>query len=216
MGASDLFHRLHAAFKKAEDALHSLGIEAGGVDTAAVNELRYAGRHLLNGLVSDDSNEQDEQLQRAKRHCERAIYEAYDSAIFYHFAQYDQFKADYRMVAISDVIPNFVNIEKTMNDARDFLEDARRDSDNREGYYQKAAETHGDVSEASKTLATAREELNKKVNHHNDEVANYERSRRDAAQARAATETGRNQTIKITIIVAAVTAITNIASRFFL
>ena len=216
MDASDRFHRLHAAYKKAEDALHSLGIEAGGVDTAAVNELRYAGRHLLNGLVSDDSNEQDENLQRAKRHCERAIYEAYDSAIFYHFAQYDQFKIDYRMVVISDVIPNFVNIEKTMKDARDFLEDARRDSDNRENYYLKAAEKHGDVSEASKTLAIAREELNKKVNLHNDQVADFERSRRDTEQARAAAETGRKQTIKLTIIVATVTAIVNIAARYWL
>ena len=121
MDASDRYHGLHAAYKKAEDALHSLGIEAGGVDTAAVNELRYAGRHLLNGLVSDDPDDQDEQFLRSRRHCERALYEAYDSAIYYHFAQYDQFKADYRRIVISDVIPNFVSIEKTMKEARDFL-----------------------------------------------------------------------------------------------
>lgn len=113
MDASDRLHGLHAAYKKAEDALHSLGIEAGGVDTAAVNELRYAGRHLLNGLVSDDPDDRDEQLLRSRRHCERALYEAHDSAIYYHFAQYDQFKADYRRIVISDVIPNFVSIEKT-------------------------------------------------------------------------------------------------------
>ena len=215
MDASDRFHGLHAAYKKAEDALHSLGIESGGVDTAAVNELRYAGRHLLNGLVSDDPNDQSEQLQRSMRHCERAIYEAYDSAIFYHFAQYDQFKDDYRRIVISDVIPDFVGIEITMKDARDFLEDARRNSDNREDYYRIAAEKHADVSEASKTLAAAREELNKKVRQHNEDVASSERSRLETAQAQAAAETGRKQTTIISIIVAAVTALVNIAARFW-
>ena len=215
MDASDRFHGLHAAYKKAEDALHSLGIEAGGVDTAAVNELRYAGRHLLNGLVSDDPDDQAEQFLRSRRHCERALYEAYDSAIYYHFAQYDQFKADYRRIVISDVIPDFVSIEKTMKEARDFLDDARRDSDNREDYYRKAAEKHANVSEASKTLEAAREELNKKVNQHNEDVAKFERSRLETAQAQAAAETGRKQTIKITIIVAVVTAIINIAAGYW-
>ena len=32
-------------YKRAEDLIHSLGIETGeGIDTTAINELRYAGR----------------------------------------------------------------------------------------------------------------------------------------------------------------------------
>ena len=74
MDASGQYRRLLLAYKKAEDTIHSLGIETDeGIDTAAVNELRYAGRHLLDGLNTQDSDELDKQLRRAEDHCERAL-----------------------------------------------------------------------------------------------------------------------------------------------
>ena len=45
---------LKLAYKKAEDALHSLGIDGSGADIASVNELRYAGNHLLQALTASD------------------------------------------------------------------------------------------------------------------------------------------------------------------
>lgn len=40
--------RLLSAYRRAEDVLHSLGIETGeGIDTTAVNELRYVGRQTV-------------------------------------------------------------------------------------------------------------------------------------------------------------------------
>ena len=72
------------AYKKAEDAIHALGLDGEGVDTAAINELRYAGYHVLRAITTGDTERQTEELSRAQRHCERAFYEAYDGAVFYY------------------------------------------------------------------------------------------------------------------------------------
>ena len=206
---------LHQAYKEAEDALHSLGIVADGVDTAAVNELRYAGRHILDGLIAEGEQEREEQFQRAYRHCERAVYEAYDSAIFYHFDQFDQFKDDYRMIVVSEVVSGFVDIEKTMREARGFLEEARRNSESRADYYRRAIEWYRRVSEAWGTLSAAREELNKKVDQHNEKLAQAELARQEAAKAEADAEMGRKQAIKFSVVIALVTIAVNFALGLF-
>ncbi len=58
MDVSDRHKELLCVYKRAEDLIHSLGIETGeGIDTTAINELRYAGRHVLNGLNETDVEE---------------------------------------------------------------------------------------------------------------------------------------------------------------
>ena len=126
MDFADEHKRLLGAYKKAEDLLHSLGIETGeGIDTTAVNELRYAGRHVLNGLNATDPEEREREFRRAEDHCERALYETYDNAIFFYFRSFDQFKSDYARIPITETVPNFIDIETSMLEARKFLETAR-------------------------------------------------------------------------------------------
>ena len=47
----------------------------------AVNELRYAGQHLLMAETAENGEEMDKHLSRAARHCERARYDAKESTI---------------------------------------------------------------------------------------------------------------------------------------
>ncbi len=47
----------------------------------AVNELRYAGQHLLMAETSENEDEREKHLSRAERHCERARYDAKESTI---------------------------------------------------------------------------------------------------------------------------------------
>lgn len=91
---------LRAAYKKAEDAIHELGIEVDGADLAAVNELRYAGNHILRSLTTTDSSKRSEELDKAQRHCERAVYDAYDSAIYFHLSRFNQFRDRYADMVI--------------------------------------------------------------------------------------------------------------------
>lgn len=212
MDAVDEYRHLLDVYKKAEDLLHSLGIETGeGIDTTAVNELRYAGRHVLNGLNAKDSEERSREFRRAEDHCERALYEAYDSAIFFYFRSFDQFKADYARIPITDTIPDFVDISTAMLEARKFLERARREEERREAYYQQAATQHDTVSKGWNRLAAARDELNKVVKAFNQSLENEATRNAEAARTNAEAERGRKLTARMSLIVAGVTAVVNLA-----
>lgn len=211
MGSADEYGRLLAAYKKAEDLLHSLGIETGeGIDTTAINELRYAGRHVLNGLNAADVDDRSREFRRAEDHCERALYEAYDSAIFFYFRSFDQFKEDYARVPIGDTIPDSIDIEASMREARKFLETARRDETKRAAYYEQAATQHQAVSAAWNRLDAARGELNKAVESFNRTLANEAEKNAEAARANAAAASGRKVAVRVSWIVGAVTVIVNV------
>ncbi len=47
----------------------------------AVNELRYAGQHVLMAETAEGEDERAKHLMRAERHCERARYDAKESTI---------------------------------------------------------------------------------------------------------------------------------------
>ena len=71
----------------------------------AINELRYAGYHLVQFLKDNDRNGS---LEKAKNHCKRAIYDASECGIVYCLERIDQFKDDYRLVEVAPVIPLYI------------------------------------------------------------------------------------------------------------
>lgn len=153
--------RLRAVYKRAEDAIHELGIEGDGVDTLAINELRYAGNHILRSLTATNETTRVEELDRAFAHCQRALYEAYDSALFYQLRRFQKFRDDYRRTSISDVVPNYIQLSKEMMRGKALLERAREESSNREDYYEEAKGIYASMAEVADTLDSARDELNK-------------------------------------------------------
>lgn len=205
------FDKLRSSYKKAEDLLHTLGVNTQ-IDTSAVNELRYAGRHILDALVATDRAEEHKQLTRAEAHCERAVYDAYDGAIFFHLRNFRTFLNDYKNVVIAEVIPDFVETMRRMEEAEQFLATARSAGDDRSQYYGKAEETYRWVANATKTLTAARPELNKLIAAYNEGIeraresaSTTEVAKAQAAQAEANAVRGRRHTM----IVAGVTALIN-------
>lgn len=211
MDVADDHKHLLLVYKKAEDLLHSLGIETGeGIDTTAVNELRYAGRHVLNGLNATDPEEREREFRRAEDHCERALYEAYDNAIFFYFRSFDQFKTDYARIPITETVPDFIDIETSMLEARKFLETARREEEKREAYYEQAMDQHETVSKAWTRLEAARGELNKVVEAFNRSLENEAKQNAEAARANEAAVSGQKTALRMGWIVGGVTAAVNL------
>ena len=67
MDAKDQYGQLRQAYKKAEDAIHNLGVEGVGADVVAINELaEFSGEmHGRFGtLVPVDTNRDDSPLAR--------------------------------------------------------------------------------------------------------------------------------------------------------
>ncbi|MGN0846596.1 MAG: hypothetical protein ACI4RA_04335, partial [Kiritimatiellia bacterium] len=72
---------LRKRFSEAEEAIKRY--ERIGLDNlvSAVNELRYAGDHLLVADTTEDADVRETALLRAERHCIRARYDAIESTI---------------------------------------------------------------------------------------------------------------------------------------
>lgn len=92
-----LFRRAERAIKRAERLTHAL-------PTAAVNQLRYAGRHLLQA----DSDASGEALRKAANHCVRAWYDAFDAILLRHLEAIARFEdSGFPRDAILHYYPNY-------------------------------------------------------------------------------------------------------------
>ena len=72
---------VRSLYSKAEAAIKLY--ERIGLDnlTIPLNELRYAGQHILRAETEANAEESKEDLFKAYRHCERALYDAKEATI---------------------------------------------------------------------------------------------------------------------------------------
>lgn len=67
---------LRRLYETADGFAREVGEFRSEVPIPAHNELRYAGHHLLQSLDNDGTVADEDQLRKARNHCERAMYEA--------------------------------------------------------------------------------------------------------------------------------------------
>ena len=131
----------------------------------AMNEMRYAGHHLLRALGDDGSIVDMEQLRKAMSHCHRAQYEAAESGISFVLEKIRQFKEDYKSVVISECVKNYGDIIAAVRQAQKLLPGARSvegpDGKGRFPDPAKYMEIFRDLREKWFMLENSREELAK-------------------------------------------------------
>lgn len=81
-------------YNTAESDLKNIGRVEQELLITAVNQLRYAGQHLLRALDSDDVDRIRSELDAAKRHCQRAIYDVNDSGAQFYLEMIDRFSVE--------------------------------------------------------------------------------------------------------------------------
>lgn len=99
--SADDWTRLRRLFKDAEDATHEAETLHADLPIAAVNQLRYAGQHILAAQTAEDAASAREDFLRAERHCQRALFDAYDSVAVFLLAEIAQFRRDYKAIIIA-------------------------------------------------------------------------------------------------------------------
>lgn len=151
---------LQRLWKKAEDKLKEVERISEGVVIPSVNELRYAGYHLLKYLR--DGSKED--LTKAQSHCQRALFDSHEFHIGLNLARIHKFEDDYRVVEVSPVIQNYPDLQVTAETARTFLAThSKGEHSSKEDHYEEA-EAHALKLEAvNATLTAARPEMNKKL-----------------------------------------------------
>lgn len=94
-------------FSLAEQYAKEVEFLSSAVQVPAINELRYAGQHILKALVKDDDEEADAELGKAKGHCQRAMYEAVEAGIMFCLDAIKAFQEEHRHLVVTEVIPDY-------------------------------------------------------------------------------------------------------------
>ncbi len=151
-------------------------VELQGLFIPAVNELRYAGKHLSDYIVSKSIDD----LHKAYPHCIRAKHDAYDCLIQYYLSDFILFCKQYELIVIGDVVPEYRDYKQQVKEilgrngrnaeAQGGYEEKKSDSDGNKGAVDEL-EKSADIREADcktlkkicDTLDSYRDDLNAKL-----------------------------------------------------
>lgn len=129
----------------------------------AVNELRCAAYHAILANDSTDSVEKEEEFTSAKKHCERASFDALEAQIQYLIGLCDIFQDDYRLIDdIGEVIKNYQEDCLVLDSIIDETP-ARSDYEHREDYWEVLERHLEQLKPICKRWKIGRQELNKKL-----------------------------------------------------
>ncbi len=118
-------------FKKAESAIKTCEYVSLQLNFPAINELRYAGRHLAEAVSANNESYIEEHLRKAESHCFRAIFDAYDVATLHLIDKVNSIVTQNPVLINKDKSSpeEISNLLAQFNKARSILLDARTNSD---------------------------------------------------------------------------------------
>ena len=155
---------LQALFAKAEARCKKVEVEmqfGGAPVIPAINELRYAGQHIIEACNSEDPTFQAMQINKAKNHCARAIYDATEAAILLSKAQFEEFKIKYSEIIIGSIVTNYSSYLQTYGELKQLIGSRRSDESKVEHYEQLVVA--GDAMDLAMIALTEHEEELKKA-----------------------------------------------------
>lgn len=126
-----------------------------------INELRYAGSHLSRYFLEKDTIRIEEEIAKAKNHCERVVFDAYEIMLNYYLDNFIHFGEQYAVTSLTDIIPDYLASRKTVREARDFVEKHTR-KEERVCYCIQAREHLEKLKTLWEVYDDAREEIFKK------------------------------------------------------
>lgn len=150
------FAALKMLYDAAEADIKKAEIFQGQLSIPAVNELRYAGQHLLRYLVDPHPD----QLLSAQKHCLRARYDAAEGPILYFLKRIEEFQYRYADQVIPEVVPGYVDLMVTTEGIKQQIFGISKES--REEYAALAGGYIDQLARINHTLEIAAVELNKR------------------------------------------------------
>jgi hypothetical protein len=129
----------------------------------AINELRNAGKHLIDALTDDGAVRSQDDLAAGTAHCRRACYEAYEAGILAGMEIIEKFKSDYATVTVGDVIPDYTDILYKAQAAQKSVEVGRHPEFDRTQDHATRMAAFRELRACAERLMIGREEMNKKV-----------------------------------------------------
>lgn len=146
-------------------------VEEAGIP--AINEMRYAGYHLLGALGDGGHIENVQELAKARNHAMRASYEAGEAGILCALDLISAFKTDYQNIEVAPVIPHYTQVLRDAQAAQQRVIAERDHGDDRDIDYAEFIATFQTLKGHCGTLDVAREELNKTVKRERREARRF-------------------------------------------
>lgn len=157
-----LFDEAEAKVKEVEQLSSDLSIPS-------INELRYVGYHLTKALCQQTDDTISSDLDKAERHCKRAIYDAVEIGVIYLLEKIQEFQQDYgHRVEIITVIPNYIDLCANAHDTREFISHIKENCEkDRDRYYKECQPHYITLKDIYRKLDLARPEINKHITENN-------------------------------------------------
>ena len=127
-------------FREVKEVLKKIEVYTGKFFLPANNELRYATKHLLEGIIAKDQDARDEAFKKYKRHLTRVKYDVIDYGIVFYetriLALYDYYYKDLSLAnsAIDSFQETIVEFEKIKEERKNIY---KTHYSNREEYFLK-------------------------------------------------------------------------------
>lgn len=155
------FAEIQDLYDTAERFIKEVELCRESVPFPAINQLRYAGHHLLKGLVSGDSQGLTDELGDVTDHCHRAMYEAADAGLIYLFRLLQKFRTDFKDVSITTVVPEYTAILLTAREAKELLFQGRLKRKSPKEQVEQYMAKFRELRAGTDKLEASRDELNK-------------------------------------------------------
>ena len=188
--------RLHQLYSDAEQRIKVVEFRAmAKLPIGCVNELRYAGHHVLNYLLENKESEWDE----ATVHCSRALYDACELEALYYLTSFKAFKLQFKDMAIAEVIAPYLTWQQVHTDTMEFVAKHTR-TDGRGRFYQELLPYIEKLYEVQKLLPAARESLLKKQQQQDNLQLELETVKRQLSDERSRTDEHMRHTKRLHIV----------------
>ena len=155
---SDDLNQVRELYAHAERLLKEVERLTGEVTIPCINELRYAGFHILQAIDETGAVTKKDHVFRAKDHCERAIYDVAEAGLIFVIDTINRFLWEYRGIEIIDVVRNIPEIRARVEEASTLLEEGRSadllDTDNILGLFRALKADTEDLDRHVPDLAT--------------------------------------------------------------
>jgi hypothetical protein len=156
-------HDLYASAEEAIKFVETIDIE-NGLPTNLVNELRYAGRHIVNAMICDDPISGKKNVEEAKLHIKRAHSDSNEIALIFMLKMTLKYIDDFKEDNITDILPDYIQIIKRTKAAQKTLAEYNREKFFTDKTYKKNVEdTLKTLWETYQTMDIARPLIIKKL-----------------------------------------------------
>lgn len=152
------------SYEAADRFVREVGTFSKKAVIPALNELRYAGHHVIQAIDHNDRRVVDaDKLRSARSHCRRAMYEASEAGIMFAASAVLSVHAAYPNIVISEVVRDYHEFRVRAKRAQDLVNRGRADRASVLDHTHAYMEAFRGLREAVDVLDAASDDLNAKV-----------------------------------------------------